>query len=167
MTDAEVNEDWSCVTAGLGLSSSDGMPGKGESVPDALGVTSCDSSDSTCIKLFDSRCTSHISPYCDDFTKLAPINPKLFCAANKRPFSTTAKGELVINVPHSITTSNLHLTKVFYSPKVSYMLVSVGKLDDAGFHVAFGEGKCIITGKDSTTIGDVPKDDGGLYHLQH
>ncbi|KAG5717100.1 hypothetical protein E4T56_gene7174 [Termitomyces sp. T112] len=119
------------------------------------------------IELFDSGCTSHISPYCDDFARLTPIDHKPFHAANKKPFSATAKDELVIDIPHGTTSSNLHLTEVFYSPEVGYTLVSVGWLDNAGFEVTFGQGKCIIKGQDGTLVGEVLKDDGGLYCLRH
>ena len=67
------------------------------------------------------------------------------------------KGELIINVPNGLTPSQLCLTEVLYSPKVSYTLVSIGKLDDAGFDVTFGGGKCTIHEKDGTVVGEVPK----------
>ena len=50
--------------------------------------------------------------------KLTPIDSKPFWAANQKSFSTTAKGELIIDTPLGTTSSNLHLTKVLYSLEV-------------------------------------------------
>ncbi|KAG5715707.1 hypothetical protein E4T56_gene198 [Termitomyces sp. T112] len=147
VTDAKVDKDWSHVTAGLGSLSLNGMPINGKSIPDVFRVTSHDPSSPHHVELFDSGCTSHISPYHDDFIELISIGPKPLRAANNKPFSTTAKGELIIDVPCNMALSNLHLTKVFYSLDVGYMLVSVGKLDDAGFEVTFGKGSASSRGK--------------------
>ncbi|KAG6881027.1 hypothetical protein C0995_003320, partial [Termitomyces sp. Mi166 len=54
VTDAEVDEDWSHVTAGLGSLSLDGMPSDGKSIPDVLGVTNYDPLNPTHVELFDS-----------------------------------------------------------------------------------------------------------------
>ena len=55
VTDAEFDEDWSCVSAGLDdLSSRDGMTSKWDSLPDALEVTNQESSNPIHTELFDS-----------------------------------------------------------------------------------------------------------------
>ena len=107
-----------------------------------------------------------MSPYSGDFSSFTPILPKPFRAANKQTFNATAKEELVVDVPNGVTPSQLRLTEVLYSPEVGYTLVSVGKLDDAGFDVTFSGGKCTIREKDGTVVGVVPKDEGGLYRLR-
>lgn len=48
-----------------------------------------------------------------------------------------------------------------YSPEVGYTLISVGRLDDLGFELTFGGGKCTIRASDGKVVGVVPKDDGG------
>ena len=50
-----------------------------------------------------------------------------------------------MDLPNGHGTSKLGLTDVQYSPEVAYTLVSVGNLDDRGFTVNFGDGKCVIT----------------------
>ena len=76
-------------------------------------------------ELFDSGCTQHISPYCNNFENFHDIPPKTFRAANKQSFSAIGKGDLVINVPDGTEVSRLRLTEVLYSPEVGYTLVSV------------------------------------------
>ena len=65
-------------------------------------------------------------------------------AANKQSFKAVGKGKLVIDIPNGVDSSQLRLTKVLYSPEVRYTLVSVGRLDENGFSVTFGNGKCTI-----------------------
>ena len=95
-------------------------------------------------ELYDSGCTNHILPYHNQFENFEDIVPRHFCAANKQSFSTIGKWQLVINIPNGSETSQLRLTGVLYLPEVSYMLVSVERLDEAGFTMTFGGGKCII-----------------------
>jgi hypothetical protein len=59
------------------------------------------------------------------------------------------------------------LTEVLYSPKVGYTLVSVGRLDDLSYTLTFGSGKCIIRGPDGQKVGEVPKNQKGLYRVEH
>ena len=73
------------------------------------------------------------------------IPPKIFRIANKQSFSATGIGNLIVDLPNGHGTSKLGLTDVQYSSEVAYTLVSVGNLDDRGFTVNFGDGKCVIT----------------------
>lgn len=111
-------------------------------------------------KIFDSGTSQHLSPYQNDIKNFTTISPKPFKAANKHGFSAVGKGELVVDIPNGAVTSDLRLTEVLYSPEVGYTLVSIGRLDDMGFNVTFGGGKCIITGpggdkRGGTYIGSI------------
>ncbi|KAJ3884960.1 hypothetical protein GG344DRAFT_34365, partial [Lentinula edodes] len=86
-----------------------------------------------------------ISPYHSDLSCITNIPPKHFRAANKQHFSADKRGELSVDLPNGVDDpSKLHLTEVLYSPEVGYTLISIGKLDEAGFEVTFGDGKCTI-----------------------
>ena len=74
---------------------------------------------------------------------------------------------MTIDIPNGPKTSRLQLMEVLYSPEVGYTLVSVGNLDDHGFTVTFGGGKCVVTGPDGKTVGNVPKNHRGLYRVEH
>jgi len=122
-------------------------------------------------KLYDSGCTNHISPYQNQFKNYELIEPQHFRAANKQTFSTTRKEELIIDLPigdGGIT--QLCLLNVLYSAEVGYTLVSVGKLNDAGFTATFGGGKCTIKRHDrdvEEVVGVVQKTLTGVYKMEH
>ena len=88
-------------------------------------------------ELYDFRCTNNISPY-RRFKNFKSITPCHFCAANKQTFSTTGTGDVIVDVPNGSGSMQLRLHDVLYSAEVGYTLVSVGRLDEAGFSVNFG-----------------------------
>ena len=55
-------------------------------------------------ELYNSGCTNHISPYKSQFQNFQDIAPRHFHAANKQSFSTTGKGDLIIDVPNGLET---------------------------------------------------------------
>jgi hypothetical protein len=118
-------------------------------------------------ELYDSGCTKHISPYREDLIDFVDIPPKSFRAANKQSFSATGAGKLIVDLPNRKGRTKLELTNVQYSPDVAYTLVSVGYLDDEGFSVKFGGGKCEITNPNGEIVGEVPKNKRGLYRVEH
>jgi Pol polyprotein, beta-barrel domain/Integrase core domain/GAG-pre-integrase domain len=119
------------------------------------------------VEVYDSSCTKHITPYQDAVTGFTAIAPRSFQAANQQSFKAIRMGEMVINVPNGTTTSQLNLTEVLYSPEVGYTLVSIGRLDDAGFAITFADGKCVIREQGGRPVGTVPKAGHGLYCVSH
>jgi hypothetical protein len=117
-------------------------------------------------ELYDSRCTNHISPYRSQFLNFQSITPRHFRAANKQTFSTTGRGELVIDLPYGDRVTQLRLHDVLYSAEVGYTLVSIGRLDEAGFMVTFGGGKCTLRGEDGVEIGVVPRTSTRVYKVE-
>ena len=118
-------------------------------------------------KQYDSGCTNHISPYRNQFENFQGTTPRHFRAANKQMFSTTGKGELVVDVPNGQGSTQLRLHDVLFSAKVGYTLVSVGRLDEAGFTVIFGGGKCILKGEDDVEIGVVARTLTRVYKVEN
>ena len=74
---------------------------------------------------------------------------------------------MTIDISNNVDTSKLRLTEVLYSPEVSYTLVSVGKLDNAGFDMIFADGKCTIHEQNGELVGTVLKSRHGLYQVLH
>ena len=70
-------------------------------------------------------------------------------------------------LPNGIGSSKLELSEVQCSPQVAYTLVSVGTLDEKGYTVTFGGGKCVITDPDGEDVGEVPKKYRGFYRVEH
>src|SRR5271168_2816069 len=107
-------------------------------------------------KLYNSGCTNHFSPYRSQFENFQGTTPRNFRAVNKQTFSTMGKGDLVIDVPHGHSSTQLRLHDMLYSlysAEVGYTLVSVGRLDEARFTVTFGGGKCVLKGEDDVEKG--------------
>src|SRR6202522_3449770 len=118
-------------------------------------------------ELYDSDCTNHISPYKSQFENFQFTTPRHFRAANTQTFSTTGTGELVVDVPNGSGQTQLRLQGVLYSAEVGYTLVSIGRLDEAGFTVSFGGGKCVLVGEDGVEVGVVPKTSTRVYRVDH
>ena len=117
-------------------------------------------------EIYDSGCSKHLTPYCDALENFIEIPPKTFQAANKQTMSAVGMGEMMINISNSADILQLRLTKVLYSPEVSYTLISVGWLNEKGFEITFLDGKCSIKGPDGKHVSAVPKTKG-LYHVAH
>jgi hypothetical protein len=96
-------------------------------------------------------------PYHARFENFAKIAPRIFKAANQQDFSTTGKGDLLIDVPDGDGYTRLRLRNVLFSPNVAYPLVSIGRLDEAGFTAVSGHGKCVLNGPDGEKIGEVTR----------
>jgi hypothetical protein len=99
---------------------------------------------STRTELYDSGTTRHISPYRDQFMAYHEIPPKPLNAANQQKFVAVGKGDIIVEVPNGVEMSKLTLTEVLYSPEVGYTLVSIGRLDEEGYVITFGNGECSI-----------------------
>jgi len=119
------------------------------------------------IELYDSGCTNHISPYRQKFENFAKIPPKVFRAANQQTFSAIGKGDLLVDVPDGDDNSRLRLRNVLFSSDVAYTLVSIGRLDEAGFTALFGHGKCVLRGPDDEKIGEVARGTQRVYKVEH
>ena len=104
-------------------------------------------------KIYDSGCSKHLMPYHDALKNFVKIPPKTFQAANKQTISAVGMGEMMIDIPNGADISQLRLTKVLYSPEVSYTLISVGQLDEKGFKITFLGGKCFIKRPDGKRVG--------------
>ena len=56
---------------------------------------------------------------------------------------------------------------VQYFPNVAYTLVSIGKLNNEGFTITFGNGRCILKGPDGGKVGEVMRTTGKAYKVEH
>ena len=63
-------------------------------------------------------------------------------------------------------TSKLKLTEVLYLPKIGFTLISISRIDDAGYIATFGGGKCLISNGSRNVVGSISKTNG-LYHTVH
>jgi hypothetical protein len=75
-------------------------------------------------------------------------------------------GEMIIKLPNGDREVKMRLTRVLYMPALGFTLISVGRIDDAGYWSTFGGGMCQIKTNDSTLVGNIPKS-GGVYKIPH
>ena len=93
-------------------------------------------------KLYDSGATRHISPYNSDFSSYIPLSPPVFLnTANQQRFPALGTGTLTIRVPNKGTESKLALRNALHVLSVAYSLVSLGTLDEKGYHTHIGGGR--------------------------
>ena len=118
-------------------------------------------------EIVDSGCSRHLTPFRSDLSNYVEIEPKAFRAANKREMKAVGMGTMTVSVPNGDGVSKLKLNEVLYSPDVGYTLLSVGRLDKAGYTVTFGSGKCAIRGPSGNDIGAIPMTNQCLYKLRH
>ena len=119
-----------------------------------------------CAEIYDSGCSKHLMPYHDALENFVEIPPKTFQAPNKQTMSAVGMGKMMIDVPNGADISQLRLTKVLYSPEVSYTLILVSQLNEKGFKIIFSGGRCSIKRPDGKRVGAVPKTKG-LYCVVH
>ncbi|KAL5478633.1 hypothetical protein ACEPAI_2819 [Sanghuangporus weigelae] len=115
--------------------------------------------------IIDSGSTRHLSPNKSDFISFRTVPPKLLRAANRQPFHTVGEGTIEIELPNGDSASKVQLKDVWYSPRVTSTLISVGRLDSMGHESTFGNGKCIIIDPEGRKIADIPRTERGLYRF--
>jgi hypothetical protein len=115
--------------------------------------------------ILDTGATQHLLSCKDAFLTYSTIAPKTFRSASQNSFEAVGSGDLTLKLPCGLTTNELRLTDVLYSPDIGYTLISVGKLDDAGFSVKFKDGKCYVYSPNNALIGEITKSSCGLYRI--
>ena len=106
-------------------------------------------------------------PYKSSFEKFQIIETRHFQAVNKQTFSTIGKGDIVIDIPIDSGTMQFQPQEVLYSLEVAYTLVSIRCLDEDGFLVTFGGGKCMIRDGNKEVVGVVQKTAMWVYKVEH
>ena len=102
----------------------------------------------TCIhtELYDLGATCHISPYKTDFISYMPLTlPVYLNAVNQQKFPIIGFSTLIVHVPNREEETHLTLHAALHVPTVSYTLVSLGALDEEGYHTHIGAGHLELT----------------------
>lgn len=133
----------------------------------AAAVTALVAAESTPVDLYDSGASHHMSPYRQDFLSFRETKPQTLNTANQQHFEALGVGDIIVSVPNdSAPSSQMRLTQVLYTPALGFNLVSISRIDDAGYSAMFSGGKCILADKDGRTVGTIPKS-RGLYLITH
>src|ERR1700678_1119802 len=80
---------------------------------------------------------NHMSPYKHKFINFIPIQRKVLTAADGGHFKATGKGDMHITMPNGKSTTRILLKDVLYAPKMGITLVSISKIDSAGYMALF------------------------------
>ena len=116
--------------------------------------------------LYDSGASHHMCPYRKDFITFDAIPPYSLTAANKESFKAHGVGDIAVTVPNGDSATKMKLTKALYTPDVGFVLISIGRIDDAGYFATFGGGRCKILDPNENVIGMIQKS-GGVYRAHH
>lgn len=89
------------------------------------------------IELFNSGASQHMSPYQHKFINFFPIQKRVLTAVDSGTFDAIGKGDMFIIILNGRTTTRILLKDVLYAPKMGITLVSIGKIDVAGYASLF------------------------------
>jgi hypothetical protein len=115
--------------------------------------------------IMDSGANRHFCPHKPLLTKFQEVK-RTFKTADGKVCHALGIGELEIELPNGSESTTVTLKDVLYAPSLHFSLISIGRLDDAGCKMTFGDGTCEIMspGKQGRTIAKIPKE-GNLYRL--
>jgi hypothetical protein len=113
--------------------------------------------------IFDSGASKHMTPHRHLLTEYEAIAPIPINATNNSSFNAVGRGYLSIEVPNGHSKTRLKLKDVLYAPGMHATLVSLGKLDAAGFLSTISDNALHLqrAGRTYTTI---PRK-AGLYSI--
>jgi hypothetical protein len=112
----------------------------------------------------DSGATVHYCPDRAKFVTYQTVSGPEIYAADGRALRSIGMGNIVINLPNGDESTEVTLRDVFHVPEMTTTLISVGRLDAAGYLAHFGRGMCRIEAPDNKIIAQVPLQHG-LYAL--
>ena len=106
-----------------------------------------------------------MSPYRHKFINYFPIKKRVLTTVDGGTFDAVGKGDMHIMLPNGKSTMRILLKDVLYAPKMGLTLISIGKVDLAGFASLFHKGNLTIFsgGKKKKKLASVPLKNG-LYH---
>ena len=119
-------------------------------------------------ELYDSGASRHMSPYKHKFINFIPIQRKVLTAADGGHFEAIGKGDMHISMPNGKSTTRILLKDVLYAPKMGVTLVSIGKIDAAGYAALFHKSQLRIFSsmKERKLLVQI-EIGNGLYRVKH
>ena len=118
----------------------------------------------TTCEILDSGATRHMTPDRHRLRNFKHIPDRPISAANQELFSATGIGEMTVRIPNGQDYTDVTLRDVLYAPKMGITLISVGRIDEAGYTATFKGGACTISNSKGKCVGYVPKLQG-LYRI--
>ena len=140
---------------------------EGEELVGAV-ITPSEEEDTPHVELYNSSAIRHISPYKSDFASYSQLSPPVFLnTANQQWFPAVSMGILAIQVPNGRGETELLLKDALHAPSVGYTLVSLGTLDEEGYHAQIGGGYLKLSSLCGECVGRVACTHKQLYKVSH
>ena len=117
-------------------------------------------------ELYDSGASRHMSPFWDQFITYQQTSPRPILAANKQVFYAVGTGDFRIQVPNGVNLTPIVLWDALHAPEMGLTVVSVGRIANAGYSVAFEGNTCKIKNRSGTLIGSIPLTTNNLYKVE-
>ena len=119
-------------------------------------------------ELYDSGASCHMSPYKHNFINFIPIQTKILTTADGGCFEATGKGDMCVSMPVGKSTTTILLKDVLYAPKMGVTLISIGKIDAAGYVALFHKSQLQIFSpmRGGELLAQIPMVNG-LYWVEH
>ena len=114
----------------------------------------------TCI---DSGASRVYSPDHAKFTNYRSIDRRI-TAADGRELKAIGMGDLEMELPNGSQTTKMKFENAIHSPDMAFTLISISRLDKAGYKVIFNKGICRIMNPKGHVIATIPHSDG-LYRI--
>ena len=114
----------------------------------------------TCI---DSGASRVYSPDRSKFTNYKSIDRRI-TTADGRQLKAIGMGDLEMDLPNGSKTTQMIFKNAIHSPEMAFTLISISRLDKAGYQVNFKRGMCTILNPKGQTIATIPHSDG-LYRI--
>jgi hypothetical protein len=103
------------------------------------------------------------SPDRDRFTNYRTITRSI-TAADGRELKAVGMGDLEMELPNGSGSTKMRFEQAIHAPEMAFTLISISRLDKAGYKVTFEKGMCKIMNPKGHVIATVPHSDG-LYRV--
>jgi hypothetical protein len=115
--------------------------------------------------MLDSAASSHLTGLKNELRNLKE-DERGVKGTNGKVFTTHQSGEMTVRLPNGDATTSVTLKDTLYHPDTPYTLISIGRMEAAGFTIIFKGGECRIIAPNGNVIGTVPRVNY-LYNLDN
>ena len=115
---------------------------------------------STCV---DSGASRDYCPNRERFTNYRTIDCNI-TTADGRTVKAIGMGDMHVDLPNRSKKTTTTFKDAIHAPEMAFTLISISRLDKAGYSVTFNKGMCTIRNKNGHVIATIPHSDG-LYRV--
>jgi hypothetical protein len=84
--------------------------------------------------------------------------------ANSRTLKAIGSGDLHLELPNGLGKTKIVFKNTIHTPDMAFILISISRLDEAGYSATFNKCMCTIKSPNKKTIATIPHADG-LYKI--